>query len=221
MNRAICLVSGGLDSTVAAAWAGRDYELYALHVSYGQRACTRERQAAEAIAQSLKALEFRTTDLAWLREVGYSALTDPCLALPRGSISDQGDIPVTQVPFRNGILLALGAAWAEAINAQAVVIGAVEEDSSGYPDCRELFLVAFERALALGVKPGREIRVVAPLVHQRKSDIVRMGVDLDAPLHQTWSCYDQGPKPCGQCESCLLRARGFQEAGVPDPLLTP
>jgi 7-cyano-7-deazaguanine synthase len=219
MDKAICLVSGGLDSTVAATWAGREYGLYALHISYGQRASARERQAAEAVARHLRAREFRASDLAWLRELGHSALTDRALSVPRGRISQQGEVPVTQVPFRNGILLALGAAWAEAIDARAVIIGAVEEDSSGYPDCRELFLVAFERALALGVKPNREIRVVAPLLHKRKAEIVRMGAELNAPLHLTWSCYEKGPVACGQCESCLLRGRGFREAGIPDPLL--
>lgn len=216
--KAVCLVSGGMDSTVAAAWASRRYDIYALHVGYGQKAAARERRCAEDVARLLGAREFRATEIPFLQELGGSALTDARLSIPTGSISS-GEIPITQVPFRNGILLSLGVAWAEAIDAQAVVIGAVEEDSSGYPDCREQFLIAVERAVEMGTKPDREIRIVAPLVHKTKGEIVKLGVELAAPFEASWSCYSEGPLPCLECESCLLRAKGFREAGVADPLL--
>jgi 7-cyano-7-deazaguanine synthase len=218
MKKAICLLSGGLDSTVATAWARQDHQVHALHVQYGQRAEERERLAAEAIARQLGAFDFRSTKISWLRELGHSALTDPAIGIPHDAISTGPEIPITQVPFRNGILLSLGCAWAEAIAAEAVVIGAVEEDSSGYPDCREGFLTAFEQAVVEGVRPERHIRILAPLVHKTKAQIVRLGAELAAPFHLSWSCYDAGPEPCGSCESCLLRARGFEAAGIADPL---
>lgn len=217
-SKAICLISGGLDSTVAAAWARKDFEIYGLHIGYGQKAAERERRCAEDVARLLGAHEFRFTEVSFMRELGGSALTDARVAIPLGRISS-GEVPITQVPFRNGIFLALATAWAETIDASAVVIGAVEEDSSGYPDCREQFLAGFERAVALGIKPDRNIRVMAPLVHKNKGDIVRLGSELEAPFEASWSCYDQGPQPCHECESCLLRAKGFREAGLVDPLL--
>lgn len=216
--KAICLISGGLDSTVAAAWAKEQFEIYGLHVGYGQKAAARERRCAEDVATLLGAREFRCTEVSFLQELGGSALTDARVAIPTGSISS-GEVPITQVPFRNGILLALAVAWAESINAHAVIIGAVEEDSSGYPDCREQFLIGFERAVELGIKPDRDIRIVAPLVHKTKGDIVRLGSQLGAPFAASWSCYAEGPLPCNECESCLLRAKGFREAGIVDPLL--
>ena len=216
--KAVCLLSGGMDSTVSAAWASQQYDVYALHVGYGQKAAARERRCAEDVARLLKAREFRVTEVPFLQELGGSALTDARLAIPTGAVSS-GEIPITQVPFRNGILLSLAVAWAEAIDARAVVIGAVEEDSSGYPDCREQFLVALEHAVDMGTKPDRDIRIVAPLVHKTKGEIVRLGVELRAPFAASWSCYDEGPLPCNECESCLLRAKGFREAGVQDPLL--
>jgi 7-cyano-7-deazaguanine synthase len=215
--KAVCLLSGGMDSTVAAVWASKRYEIYGLHVGYGQKAALRERRSAEEVARRLGAREFRITEIPFLQELGGSALTDARLAIPTGAISS-GEIPITQVPFRNGILLSLAVAWAEAIDARAVVIGAVEEDSSGYPDCREQFLIALERAVEMGTKPDRDIRIVAPLVHKTKGDIVRLGAELGAPFDASWSCYAEGPKPCNECESCLLRAKGFREAGIVDPL---
>ena len=217
MPTTVCLVSGGLDSTVAAAWAARKYDLLALHVSYGQRSVERERASAEQVASHLGAREFKSTTIDLLKQLGHSALTDRSIDIPRGTISTD-EVPITQVPFRNGIMLALATAWAEAAGAGAVVIGAVEEDSSGYPDCREQFLIAFERTVRIGTRPERDIRIIAPLVHKTKGDIVSLGTELGAPLHLTWSCYEAGPEPCGQCESCLLRASGFRAADVPDPL---
>jgi 7-cyano-7-deazaguanine synthase len=219
VGKAVCLLSGGLDSTVAAAWARERYELCVLHVGYGQRAAAREREAAEAIAAALGAGEFVVTSLPFLSALGGSALTDATIAIPQGALSEPGHIPITQVPFRNGIFLAFATALAEARRAEAVVIGAVEEDSSGYPDCREAFLSAFELAAREGTRPEVSLTLCAPLVHMRKSAIIRLGMELGAPLHLNWSCYGPGPDACGACESCLLRARGFREAGVPDPAL--
>jgi 7-cyano-7-deazaguanine synthase len=216
-TKAVCLLSGGLDSTVAAAWARERYDLLVLHLGYGQRAQVRERAAAEAIAAALGAQEFVASEFTFLKALGGSALTDPGIAIPEGSLSPPGEIPVTQVPFRNGIFLAYATAFAESRRASAVVIGAVEEDSSGYPDCRESFLSAFEHAVQEGTRPEVKITVHAPLVHMRKSEIIKLGQQLGAPLHLNWSCYGPGPQPCGACESCLLRARGFDEANVPDP----
>ena len=217
MSKAVCLLSGGLDSTVAAAWAKQRYDISVLHIGYGQRAQLRERAAAEAVAGALGADEFVATDFAFLKTLGGSALTDPAIAIPEGMLSPPGEIPITQVPFRNGIFLSYAVAFAEARKAEAVVIGAVEEDSSGYPDCRESFLQAFERAVREGTRPEVRIAIHSPLVHMRKSEIIKMGVQLGAPLHLNWSCYGPGPAPCDVCESCLLRARGFREAALPDP----
>jgi 7-cyano-7-deazaguanine synthase len=216
---AVCLLSGGLDSTVAAAWASESYDVLALHISYGQRAAEVEGRCAQQVASALGVKSFRSTNLSFLQELGGSALTDPAVDIPAGH-SSTTDVPVTQVPFRNGIFLAMAVAWAESACAQAVVIGAVEEDSSGYPDCREQFLIGFERAVEMGIKPDRDIRIVAPLVHKSKGDIVRMGTEFGAPLGLTWSCYASGPVPCGACESCLLRAKGFALAHVVDPAIT-
>lgn len=210
-------MSGGLDSTVAAAWANVRYEVLGLHVDYGQRAARVEREASEQIGRKLQISEFRTTSLSWLKELGHSALTDDLIPLPSGQISEAGDIPITLVPFRNGILLSLATAWAEVVGAEAVVIGAVEEDSSGYPDCREQFMIALERAVQLGTRPECDIRIVAPLVHKTKVDIVKLGAELKVPFELSWSCYGAGPEPCNDCESCLLRRRGFDGAGILDP----
>lgn len=217
MSKAVCLLSGGLDSTVAAAWAKQRYDISVLHIGYGQRAQLRERAAAQAVAAALGADEFVATDFTFLKTLGGSALTDPAIAIPEGRLSSPGEIPITQVPFRNGIFLSYAVAFAEARKAEAVVIGAVEEDSSGYPDCRESFLLAFERAVREGTRPEVRIAIHSPLVHMRKSEIIKMGVQLGAPLHLNWSCYGPGPAPCDVCESCLLRARGFREAALPDP----
>lgn len=219
MKKAICLMSGGLDSTVAAAWTKERYEVYGLHVDYGQRAAHLEQKASQRVSQNLQITEFKSTQLSWLKELGTSALTDESISIPRGQISTTDQIPITLVPFRNGILLSLATAWAEVVGAEVVVIGAVEEDSSGYPDCREQFLIAFERAIDLGTRPEIDIRIVAPLVHMTKVDIVKLGVELKVPFELSWSCYGSGPEPCNDCESCLLRRRGFDGAGIPDPLL--
>jgi 7-cyano-7-deazaguanine synthase len=220
--RAIVLLSGGLDSYTAAAMARAEgYELYALTVRYGQRHIV-ETEAARRVARALgvvKHLEV-TIDLA---AIGGSALTSD-LAVPRDREADAADIPVTYVPARNTVLLSLALAWAEVVGARAIVIGVTAIDYSGYPDCRQEFLAAFERLAALATKAGVEgaaFRIHAPLVHLSKAEIIRRGLALGLDYGLTHSCYDPAPdgRPCGRCDSCRLRAKGFEEASARDPLL--
>ena len=211
-------LSGGLDSCVAAAAArAAGYRLAMLHADYGQLTEARERRAFEAIADFYGAERRLVVPFAGLRAIGGSALTDPGIALPEGDLGREG-VPVSYVPFRNAHLLATAVSWAEVLGAQAIHVGFVEEDSSGYPDCREAFLRAFEAAAELGTKPSTRIGFKAPLIHLRKSAIVALGLALGAPLELTWSCYQGSERACGRCDSCLLRLRGFKEAGVPDPI---
>jgi len=211
-------LSGGLDSCVAAAAArAAGFQLALLHADYGQLTEARERRAFEAIADFYAAPRRLVVPFAGLRAIGGSALTDPSIPLPEGDLDREG-VPVSYVPFRNAHLLATAVSWAEVIGASAVHVGFVEEDSSGYPDCREAFLKAFEAAADLGTKPGTRIAFHAPLIHLRKAQIVALGVKLGAPLHLTWSCYQADDAACGTCDSCLLRLRGFKEAGIADPI---
>lgn len=217
--RAIALVSGGLDSCVAAAWAARRYEAWLLHADYGQRTAAREGRAFVEIAEALGVVPERRLriDLPVLRVIGGSSLTDPSRPVEEGE-PDPSRIPGTYVPFRNTHLLAAAVSWAEVIGAARVVIGCVEEDSSGYPDCRASYVEAFNRLVAEGTRPGSGIVVEAPLIARRKGEIVRLGLELQAPLDRTWSCYTGTEAACGACESCRLRLRGFREAGVEDPI---
>lgn len=218
MKRAVCLISGGLDSCVTAAEAAAaGWELNFLHACYGQRTERRERHAFLEIARHFEVSRKLEIRLDWLSRPGSSALTDPSMVLPAGDVERSG-IPASYVPFRNANLMAAAVSWAEMLSAKALYLGAVEEDSSGYPDCREEFFNAMERAIALGTRPETSIRVETPLIHLRKSEIVRRGLELGAPLHLTWSCYREEEIACGQCDSCLLRLRGFEEAGARDPL---
>ena len=217
---AIVSLSGGLDSCVAAAVARADgFELALLHADYGQLTEARERQAFAAIADFYQVAPARrlVIPFANLKLIGGSALTDPSIPLPEGDLERQG-VPVSYVPFRNAHLLATAVSWAEVLGAAAIYVGFVEEDSSGYPDCREVFLEAFELAANLGTRPGTRLSLKAPLVHLKKAEIVRRGLALGAPLGLTWSCYQGALEACGRCDSCLLRLRGFQQAGVPDPI---
>ena len=217
--RGIVLLSGGLDSCVAAAWAARRYELWLLHADYGQRTSARERRAFEAIAAALAVPAARrlAIDVPVLRQIGGSSLTDVSRPIEQGE-ADPSRIPGTYVPFRNTHLLAAAVSWAEVIGATRIVIGCVEEDSSGYPDCRASYLEAFNRVAAEGTRPASGIRVEAPLLHLRKEGILRLGVELGAPLASSWSCYSGIDRACGRCESCRLRLRGFREAGIEDPI---
>jgi 7-cyano-7-deazaguanine synthase len=214
----VVALSGGLDSCVAAAVARSEgFALALLHADYGQLTEGRERAAFEAIADFYGAQRRLVVPFDGLRRIGGSALTDPSIPLPEGDLAREG-VPVSYVPFRNAHLLATATSWGEVLGARAVHVGFVEEDSSGYPDCREVFLKAFEAAAALGTRPGTDLAFRAPLIHLRKSAIVRLGLELGAPLHLTWSCYQAEKEACGRCDSCLLRLRGFQEAGVADPI---
>lgn len=217
MSAVVCL-SGGLDSCVTLAEALlRHDEVAALHLDYGQRTQERERAAFTAVCEHYGIMRRLLASQPALVEIGGSALVDRNIAVPT---SDSGtDIPVTYVPFRNAQILSLAVAWAEALGATEVFLGAVEEDSSGYPDCREGFFEAFAAAVDAGTRPETSIAIATPVLHLDKAAIVRRGVELGAPLHLTWSCYQAEDLPCGVCESCRLRARGFRRAGVADPLL--
>jgi 7-cyano-7-deazaguanine synthase len=215
---AVVLASGGMDSCVTVAIAAQDHEPALLHVNYGQRTEERELRAFQEIAAYYHAHKRLVVNIEHLRDIGGSALTDRRIPVPEpGSPPVQG-IPITYVPFRNAHLLAIAVSWAEVLGARKIFIGAVEEDSSGYPDCREVFYQAFNRVIDAGTRPETQIQIATPLIHLKKGDIVKMGIELGAPLHLTWSCYQGNDKACGRCESCLLRLKGFREAGIEDPI---
>jgi 7-cyano-7-deazaguanine synthase len=215
-SRAVVLLSGGMDSCVCAALAARDYEAAALHVSYGQRTEERERQAFLAICQHLNIPDKLLVRNQALRAIGGSALTDENIPVPTGEAIGQA-VPVTYVPFRNAHFLAVAVSWAEVLGAQKIYIGAVEQDSSGYPDCRPAYYEAFNQVIKAGTKEGT-IQIVTPLIQLRKAEIVRLGLELGAPFHLTWSCYSREDQACGVCDSCLLRLRAFAAAGARDPI---
>ncbi len=217
---AVVLLSGGLDSCVTTAIAARDHNLALLHANYGQRTERRELRAFREIADHYGVPKERclVLDQRHLAQIGGSALTQPGIAVPAADLAST-DIPATYVPFRNANLLAAAASWAEVLGAGAIFAGAVEEDSSGYPDCRRTFYDAFEAAIETGTRPETHIRIITPVIGLRKAAIIQLGTELRAPLHLTWSCYLNDDLPCGRCDSCALRARGFEEAGVEDPLL--
>lgn len=215
---AICLVSGGMDSCVTAAIAREENdELAFLHVSYGQRTEKREREAFDALADHYDVRRRLVISLEHLAMIGGSSLTDERIAVTEADLSSAG-IPSSYVPFRNAHLLSVAASWGEVIKANAIYIGAVAEDSSGYPDCRPEFYEAFQNVLDLGTKPETHLRIETPVIAMRKSEIVRRGIELGAPLHLTWSCYKESESACGNCDSCALRLRAFSEAGEIDPI---
>ena len=216
-RRAVVLMSGGMDSCVCAALAARDYDAAAVHVSYGQRTEARERKSFEGVCERLGIRDRLVVRNEALRAIGGSALTDEKIAVPEAGTQIGHQIPVTYVPFRNAHLLAVAVSWAEVLGAEKVFIGAVEQDSSGYPDCRPDFYRAFNEAVRAGTKEGK-IYVVAPLIGMRKAQIVRLGVELHAPFDLTWSCYSREDVACGVCESCILRLRAFESAGQHDPI---
>ena len=214
----VCL-SGGMDSCVCAALAARDYEAYALHCGYGQRTEERELRAAREVAQALRFRDFLHLRLDLFRRIGGSALTDPSIEVPEAPSSEAigSEIPVTYVPFRNAHFLSAAVSWAEVLGAKAVFIGAVEQDSSGYPDCRPAYYEAFQQLIRMGTKEG-DIAVRTPLIHMHKKEIVALGLELAAPLDLTWSCYSGSEEACGVCDSCVLRLRAFEQSGVRDPI---
>ena len=215
-SRAVVLLSGGMDSCVCAALATRDHNVAALHVSYGQRTEERERRSFFAICDRLNIEEKLLVRNEALRAIGGSALTDKNIAVPT-ALGESGQIPVTYVPFRNAHFLSVAVSWAEVIGAGKIYIGAVEPDSSGYPDCRPAYYEAFNRVIKAGTKEGN-IEVVTPLIAMHKAEIVRLGLELNAPFDLTWSCYSSQDRACGVCDSCVLRLRAFATAGVTDPI---
>lgn len=214
----VVLLSGGMDSGVCAALAARDTEAAALHVSYGQRTENRERRAFERICERLGIRRRLAVRNEVLGLVGGSALTDTQIDVPeaQGPVGQSG-IPITYVPFRNAHFLSAAVSWAEILGATRVYIGAVEQDSSGYPDCRPAYYRAFNQVVKAGTREGR-IEILAPLIALRKAEIVRLGLELGAPFDLTWSCYSREDEACGVCESCVLRRRAFLEAGAQDPI---
>lgn len=215
-SHAVVLLSGGMDSCVCAALAARDHQAAALHVSYGQRTEERERRSFASICDRLEIRDRLLVRNEALRAIGGSALTDSSIAVPEShAVGDS--VPVTYVPFRNAHFLAVAVSWAEVLGAEKVYIGAVEPDSSGYPDCRPEYYRAFNEVVKAGTKEGT-IRVVTPLIAMHKADIVRLGLELRAPFDLTWSCYQREDRGCGVCDSCVLRLRAFREAGAEDPI---
>jgi len=214
-ERAVVLLSGGMDSCVCATLAAREYDAAAVHVSYGQRTEDRERQAFLGICDRLAIHDRLVVRNDALRAIGGSALTDPQIAVPDAGPTIGHEIPVTYVPFRNAHFLAVAVSWAEVLGADRVYIGAVEQDSSGYPDCRPEYYRAYNEVVRTGTKEGR-IEIVTPLIGMHKAEIVRLGLELGAPFDLTWSCYSQQDRACGTCDSCVLRLRAFREAGTKD-----
>lgn len=217
-SKAVVLLSGGMDSCVTAAIANQMHTLALLHASYGQRTERRERRAFEEIAEFYGVREQLVVRLDVLKQIGGSALTDERIAVPENLKPNSDEIPVTYVPFRNAHFLSAGVSWAEVIGANAIFVGAVWEDSSGYPDCRPEYYRAFSELIRVGMRPETRIEIETPVIHMRKSEIVRRGIELKAPLERTWSCYQAEEEACGVCDSCRLRLRAFAEAGYTDPI---
>jgi 7-cyano-7-deazaguanine synthase len=216
-SRAVVLMSGGMDSCVTAAIASEKYDIAALHASYGQRTESRELQSFHAVADHFRAFTRLAVKLDHFRAIGGSSLTDPSMPIRQADLASH-DIPNTYVPFRNAHFLSIATSWAEVLGATKIFIGAVWEDSSGYPDCRPEYYEAFNRVIRTGTRPSTDITIETPLIHLSKRDIVRKGIELGAPFGLTWSCYRENGVACGICDSCALRLRAFQLAGVEDPI---
>ena len=214
---AVILVSGGLDSCVTAAIAAQECELAFLHLNYGQRTEKREHRAFLDLAKAFDVQHQLDVDITHLTKIGGSSLTDREMAVTNADLSNQ-EIPSSYVPFRNANILAIAVSWAEVLGAQKLYSGAVSEDSSGFPDCRPEFFDAFNQVISTGTKPDTNIKIETPIIHLAKVDIIQKGIDLNAPLNLTWSCYQSEDDACGICDSCALRLRGFQQAGITDPI---
>lgn len=215
-NTAIVLVSGGMDSCVTAAIArGENEEIAFLHISYGQLTETRERKAFNDIADFYRVENRLAVSIEYLNKIGGSSLTDENIEVTEADL-ESNEIPASYVPFRNANILAIATSWAEVLGANSIYIGAVAEDSSGYPDCRPEFFEAFENTINEGTKPETNITIKTPIIHLSKADIVEKGVELGAPIHLSWSCYRSEDLACGTCDSCALRLRGFERAGLVD-----
>jgi len=217
-NLAVVLVSGGMDSCVTAAIAGRENGgLALLHVSYGQRAEAVERRAFNDIADFYGIEKRMDVSIEYLAKIGGSSLTDMGIDVTEAN-PESREIPTSYVPFRNANMLSIATSWAEVIGANAIYIGSVSEDSSGYPDCRPEFYDAFQQAINTGTKPETRIEIRTPIIHLSKAEIVKKGIEMNAPLHLSWSCYRDEDLACGTCDSCALRLRGFENAGITDPI---
>lgn len=214
---AVVAVSGGMDSCVTAAIANQTYKLALIHINYGQRTEERELKAFHDIADFYKAEKRLVIDFEHFTKIGGSSLTDKSIEVAKADLSNK-EIPSSYVPFRNANILSACVSWAEVISAEAVFVGAVYEDASGYPDCRPQFFQAFEKMVDIGTKPETKIKIETPIIYLSKAEIVNEGVELNAPLNLTWSCYQNEDEACGVCDSCAYRLRGFQQAGVEDPI---
>lgn len=216
-KKAVCVISGGMDSALSSYIAqDMGYEIIALHFNYNQRTQTRELQAFRDICSELHPIEQYEIDLDFFSQIGANALTDVNIEVPTGGLED--GVPITYVPFRNGIFLSIATALAEKHQAQAIFIGVVQEDSSGYPDCRSNYIQDMQKAINSGTKDETKLEIFMPLVNLKKSQIVQEALNLNVPLEYTWSCYQNESRACGICDSCRLRLRGFEEAGVSDPI---
>ncbi len=214
---AIVLMSGGLDSAVTTGIAAQNYELAALHLNYGQRTLERELKSFNDLCDHYKIDKRLIVDIKHLAQIGGSSLTDKKLAVSKANLESE-ETPSSYVPFRNANFLVIATSWAEVIAANKIFVGAVDEDSSGYPDCRREFYDAFGQAIDAGTKPSTKIKIVTPIIAMKKSEIVQKGVELGVPFELTWSCYQNNDKACGVCDSCAFRLRGFQEMNVEDPI---
>ncbi|MEK9135954.1 MAG: 7-cyano-7-deazaguanine synthase QueC [Bacteroidota bacterium] len=215
--KAVVLASGGMDSCVTTAIAAQEQTLAFLHLNYGQRTEARELQAFHNLADHYHAEHRLVVSMEHLSKIGGSSLTDQGIPVSKANLQQTG-IPSSYVPFRNANMLSVAVSWAEVIGARAIFVGAVEEDSSGYPDCRREFYEAFSRVIKTGTRPTTHIEIVTPVIEMSKAEIVLRGVALGAPFHLTWSCYQREDVACGVCDSCALRLRGFQLAGIEDPI---
>ena len=221
---AVIAVSGGLDSCVTASIANQDFELAFAHFNYGQRTEKRELKAFKDLANFFNVDKKLIIDISHLAEIGGSSLTDKNIEVLPADLNNSKNlpagsrVPASYVPFRNANILAACVSWAEVLKAKAVFIGAVQEDSSGYPDCRVDFFSAFEKMVRLGTKPTTTLKIKTPIINLTKKEIIKLGTELNAPLNLTWSCYKNEDKACGVCDSCALRLRGFQQAGLDDPI---
>ncbi len=214
---AVVAVSGGLDSCVTTAIAQKNYELALVHINYGQKTEKKELESFHKIANYFNVNKKMVIDFSHFQKIGGSSLTDKTMEVEKADLENK-EIPSSYVPFRNGNILSACVSWAEILGAKAVFIGAVFEDSSGYPDCRPDFFKAFENAVNLGTKPETHIKIETPIIELSKKEIIKLGLDLKAPLELTWSCYSNEDEACGVCDSCALRLRGFQSLGVVDPI---